>query len=222
MKWTRSRPLARPSRAFGFAQFLSPLPKRFKSCQTLRLGVLALKPLKKCRFHAFPVVGRVSRLRNGVPGRFSPFPARWTAFPVVGRLSRMVGRGSRPFCRRSRSNYQTSRFGICHPVPITKPPGLASGVPGRLHTVPVSPDDVPAWLDAVPAQNDRLSRFANAVPAWPEMVPGRIFRNSRSSVAVPGCIASVAVVPNAGIEVSNFNRFRSRPDNGRNLPRPAG
>ncbi|HEX7577019.1 MAG TPA: hypothetical protein VF430_03170 [Verrucomicrobiae bacterium] len=32
MKWTRSRPLARPSRASGFAKFLSPTPKRLKSC----------------------------------------------------------------------------------------------------------------------------------------------------------------------------------------------
>ena len=30
-EWTRSRPLARPSRAFGFAEFLSPFPKRLKS-----------------------------------------------------------------------------------------------------------------------------------------------------------------------------------------------
>ena len=29
--WTRSLPLTRPSRAFGSAEFLSPLPKRFKS-----------------------------------------------------------------------------------------------------------------------------------------------------------------------------------------------
>jgi hypothetical protein len=33
VKWTRSRPLARPSRAFGFTKFLSRFPKRLKSCQ---------------------------------------------------------------------------------------------------------------------------------------------------------------------------------------------
>jgi hypothetical protein len=86
VKWTRSRPLARPSRAFGFAKFLSPLPKRFKSCHSSRLGVFALKS----------AVFTLSRWWDG-------FPGRGTAFPVVGRLSRMVGRGSRPFCRRSRS-----------------------------------------------------------------------------------------------------------------------
>jgi hypothetical protein len=161
VKWTRSRPLARPSRAFGFAKFLSPVgfiapaqsasrplplanpfrhfpnasnPKRFKSCHTSRLGVsrlhyisawqVALKSLKKCRFPAFPVVGRVSRLRNsvpgcgtafpvaerrsrsrnGVPGHGTAFPVVFHTFPVVGRLSRMVGRGSRPFGRCSRSS----------------------------------------------------------------------------------------------------------------------
>jgi hypothetical protein len=30
LEWTRSRPLARPSRAFSFAKFLSPFPKRLK------------------------------------------------------------------------------------------------------------------------------------------------------------------------------------------------
>src|SRR5687767_5208131 len=30
LEWTRSRPLARPSRAFCFAKFLSPFPKRLK------------------------------------------------------------------------------------------------------------------------------------------------------------------------------------------------
>ena len=33
VQWTRSRPLARPSRAIGFAKFLSSPPKRLKSCQ---------------------------------------------------------------------------------------------------------------------------------------------------------------------------------------------
>jgi len=30
LEWTRSRPLARPSRAFCFAKFLSPFPKWLK------------------------------------------------------------------------------------------------------------------------------------------------------------------------------------------------
>jgi len=32
-RWTRSRSLARPSRAFGVAGFLSPLSKRLKSAR---------------------------------------------------------------------------------------------------------------------------------------------------------------------------------------------
>jgi hypothetical protein len=39
--------------------------------------------VKICRFHAFPVVGRVSRSRNGVPGRWTPFPHGRTRFPPV-------------------------------------------------------------------------------------------------------------------------------------------
>ena len=49
MKWTRSRPLARPSRAFASGKFLSPLPKRLKSCQPLRLCVFALKLPPPCK-----------------------------------------------------------------------------------------------------------------------------------------------------------------------------
>jgi len=36
--WTRSRPLTRLSRAFGFTEFLSPLPKLLKSAQP-KLGL---------------------------------------------------------------------------------------------------------------------------------------------------------------------------------------
>jgi len=39
---TRSRPLARPLRAFGFAKFLSPLPKRFKSTPSEMFAFLRL------------------------------------------------------------------------------------------------------------------------------------------------------------------------------------
>jgi hypothetical protein len=36
LEWTRSRPLARPFRAFCFAKFLSPFPKRLKCPARIR------------------------------------------------------------------------------------------------------------------------------------------------------------------------------------------
>ena len=121
---------------------------------------------------AFPVAERHSRSRNDVPGRWTPFPHRRTRFPPVfagvpGQITQLPGLVS------------------AVPGQITCLPGLGSVVPGRPDTVPVSPDGVPAWLEAVPGQNDGLSRFADAVPAWPELVPA-------SSDTVPGAAGAVA------------------------------
>ena len=60
---TRSRPLARPSRAFAFGKFLSPLPKRFKSRSHGRgIWLRLLEALEELlqggrQFATFPVDG---------------------------------------------------------------------------------------------------------------------------------------------------------------------
>src|SRR6185436_19658486 len=89
LTWTRSRPLARPCRAFAFSEFLSPLPKRLKSPPGRRNWVSALPVLRM----GFRPIQPHDILRERT--MILPLPGReGEREPICLRLGRATGCGA--------------------------------------------------------------------------------------------------------------------------------